>query len=190
MNTAIICPSCGSTSQHSEQVPNRYMCSYCDTVFEHVSYIPRQQAACFSHDYLIELLNKANALDRKSNKYLTDSFAIRSQIPSLIEKIQDQDVIQQGIDCITSEIEAMKTDGYHYKGEYSLTSGEFPYTELHILSQYYLFLAQIYSCITYQGNDLHKAIEECDIALHIQEKYLGSIDRITKELKETLQKKL
>ena len=189
MNKAISCPNCGATTGHKEDIPNRYICAYCDTVFEHLSYIPSQQLARFSYDYLIELLEKTSVLDRKSKNYRTDSFSLLIQMPELIKKIKDQELTQKALDAIASEIDLMKTEGYHHKNEYSITSGKFPYTELYILSQYHFCLAQLYCTSNYEERNRHKAIDQCDISLLIQEKYLGGASIETNKFKEIIENK-
>jgi len=190
MNRAITCPNCGATNGHKEDVPNRYICSYCDTVFEHFSYIGHKNINRVSHDYLRELLEKHRNLNRQNEYFLPDALAIIIQMPTLIEHIDDQDLIKKVINLITAEIKTMQSEGYNHHNEYDLKAEVLPYMEMYSLSQYHLSLSKIYTAKNYKNKDLKLAKKHCEIVGKLQEKYLTGIDRETKELHTKITKSL
>ncbi|WP_299897612.1 hypothetical protein [uncultured Aquimarina sp.] len=171
------CPSCGANDSFKENKPNLYTCSYCNSVFEHVSVIDYKNIEDVLYNQVITLLEESTLLTPDQPKYLVNFYAKMEQIHAYLSQLDKSSFYHKLFSrfekVLDQEIVRLHDMGVSLDASKEFLFEEGNYMKFYSLINYQKMKALHLSKIHDKKDGLLETLKIAQLAKDIQDKFIG-----------------
>lgn len=171
------CPSCGANDSFKENKPNLYTCSYCNSVFEHVSVIDYKNVEDVLYNQVDTLLEESTLLTPEQPKYLVNFYAKMEQIHAYLSQLDTSSFYQKLFSrfekVLDQEIVRLHDMGVSLDASKEFLLEEGNYIKFYSLINYHKMKALHLGNMHHKKEELLEALKIAQLAKNIQDKFIG-----------------